>query len=186
MPMSLNHIPLDIQACYNVAQFVQNDHVLIKINTSIYGLPQAGKLSQDRLVKHLASHGYSQCTNTPCLFVHDTNGIAFTFVVDDFLIKYRDKTAADHFMTTLRELYEITTDFNNVQKNVGITLKHNKLERTIDMSMPGYVKKALLQFKQTTLRGADSPAIYVSPPYGEFQQGVHPNEPSTLLPPRKS
>ena len=181
MRISLKHIPLDIQARYNMAQFVHNDHVLMEINTSIYGLPQAGKLSQDRLVKHLASHGYRQCTNTPCLFVHDTNGIAFTLVVDDFLIKYNDKEAADHLMTTLRELYEITTDFSSVQKYVGITLKHNKLNRTIDMSMPGYVQKALLRFKRTTLRGADSPIIYVPPRYGKFQQEVHPDEPSTPL-----
>ena len=44
-----------------------------------YGLPQAGKLSQDLLVTYLASHRYRQCTNTPCLFVYDTtNGIAYT------------------------------------------------------------------------------------------------------------
>ena len=126
---------------------------------------------------------YRQCTNTPCLFVHETNGIAFTLAVDDFLIKYNDKAAADHLMTTLRQLYEITTDFGNVQKYVGITLKHNKLERTIDMSMSEYVQKALLQFKQTILRGADSPIIYVPPQYGKFQQEVQPDEPSTPLTP---
>ena len=183
MRISLKHIPPDVQARYSMAPFVHNGHVLMEINTSIYGLPQAGKLSQDRLVSHLASNGYRQCTNTPCLFVHDANGIAFTLVVDDFLIKYKDKAAADHLMTTLRGLYEITTDFSNVQKYVGITLKHNKLKRTIDMSMPGYVQKALSRFKRTSLRGADSPIIYVPPRYGKFQQEVLPDEPSTPLTP---
>ena len=88
MRISLKHIPHDIQPRYNMAQFVHNDYVLMEINTSIYGLPQAGWLSQERLVTHLASRGYRQCTNTPCLFLHDTNGIAFTLVVDNFLIKY--------------------------------------------------------------------------------------------------
>jgi hypothetical protein len=49
------------------------------------------------------------------------------------------------------------------------------------MSMPGYVQKALIRFKRTTLRGANSPIIYVPPRYGRFQQEVHPEEPSSPL-----
>ena len=142
-----------------MAQFVHNDHVLMEINKSIYGVPRAGKLLQDRLVKHLASHGYRQCTNTPCLLVHDSKVIAFTLVVDDNLIKYNDKAATDHLLKTLWKLYEITTDFNNVRKYVGITLKRNKLNHTINISMSRYVKKALIGFKLTTLRGAHSPFV---------------------------
>ena len=37
-----------------------------------YGLPQAGLLSQDHLVRHLATHGYTQCANPPCLFSKPT------------------------------------------------------------------------------------------------------------------
>ena len=37
--------------------------------------------------------------------VDDTNGIVFTLVVNDFLIKYKDKEAYDHLMTSLLELY---------------------------------------------------------------------------------
>ena len=83
----------------------------------------------------------SMCTNTPCLFVHDINDIAFTLVVDDFMIKYKDKRAADHLTTTLRKLYEITADSSNVQKYVGITLNHNELNRTRDMRMLEYIQK---------------------------------------------
>ena len=87
MRINLKHIPLDVQQRYNIVDMVHNDHILMEISKGIYGLPQAGKLSQDRLVSHLATHGYIQCVNTPCLFVHASNGVAFTLVVDDFLIK---------------------------------------------------------------------------------------------------
>ena len=56
MRISLKHIPSDIQARYNIASMVHNGYVLMEISKGIYGLPQAGKLAQDRLVKHLASH----------------------------------------------------------------------------------------------------------------------------------
>ena len=41
--------------------------------------------AQDRLVKHLATHNYIQCVNTPCLFINKENGVTFTLDVDDFL-----------------------------------------------------------------------------------------------------
>jgi len=186
MRINLKHIPADVQKQYNIADMVHNEHVIMEISRSIYGLPQAGKLSQDRLIMHLAKHGYTQCPNTPCLFVHATNGVAFTLVVDDFLIKFKERKAADHLLEALREMYTMTTDFGTTQKYVGITLTHNKVKHTIDMSIPGYVQKALQRFKRSHLRGADSPIIYVPPRYGQFQQEVHPDKPSSPLTPAET
>jgi hypothetical protein len=183
MRIPLKHIPLDIQERYNIAGMVHNGFVLMEISNSIYGLPQAGKLSQDRLVKHLATHEYIQCINTPCLFVHRTNGVAFTLVVDDFLIKFKQRSAVEHLLSALRELYTITTDFAATQKYVGITLHYNKEKRYIDMSIPGYVKKAIQRFQRTNLKGADSPIIYVPPNYSKHQQEAPMDEPSVPLTP---
>ena len=181
MRISLKHIPLDVQIRYNISSKVENEHVIMEITKGIYGLPQAGKLAQDRLVKHLAGHSYNQCTNTPCLFVHSTNGVAFTLVVDDFLIKYKEDSALEHLFTALRELYVITTDLSDTKKYVGITLHHNVKKNYIDMSIPGYVKRACQRFQRNNLRKADSPIIYVPPRYGKFQQEVHLEPISTPL-----
>jgi len=181
MRINLKHIPLDVQQKYNIADMVHNDHILMEISKGIYGLPQAGKLAQDRLISHLATHGYIQCVNTPCLFVHTSNGVAFTLVVDDFLIKYKDRSSAEHLLSALRELYVITTDFSDRQKYVGITLDYNKKKWYIDMSIPGYVEKAIQRFRRTNLKGADSPIIYVPPNYGKHQQEAPMVEPSVPL-----
>jgi hypothetical protein len=181
MRISLKHIPLDVQERYNIAGMVHNGYVLMEISKGIYGLPQAGKLAQDRLVAHLAKHGYTQCVNTPCLFIHQSNGVAFTLVVDDFLIKYSDRKDVEHLLTVLRELYTITTDFGTTQKYVGITLQHNRTKRHIDMSIPGYVQKAIQRFQRTNVKGADSPIIYVPPNYGKHQQEAPIEEPSVPL-----
>ena len=183
MRISLKHIPSDIQERYNIASMVHNGYVLMEISKGIYGLPQAGKLAQDRLVKHLATHNYIQCVNTPCLFINKENGVTFTLVVDDFLIKYKQRSAVDHLFSVLRELYEITTDFSPTLKYVGITLRHNRKKRYIDMSIPGYVKKAMQRFQRLGLKGADSPIIYVPPNYSKHQQEAPLDEPSTPLTP---
>ena len=181
MRISLKHIPIDIQVKYNLKVFEHNGYVLMEIRKGIYGLKQAGKLAQDRLIMHLAKHGYSQCISTPCLFRHETNGVAFTLVVDDFLIKYSNKDAADHLLAALRELYILKDDFASTQKYVGITLSHNTARKTIHMSMPGYVQKALVRFKRLNIKGANSPILYVPPKYGRYPQEVYPDNESKPL-----
>jgi hypothetical protein len=82
----------------------------------MYGLPQAGRLSQLRLISHLAAHGYHQCPNTPCLFQHDTLDVTFSLVVDDFGIRYGSQSDADHLIATLR-----ANDYNLTIKPTGDT-----------------------------------------------------------------
>ena len=166
MRIALDHIPADVQEKYDLAQFAHNGAVYMKIAKSIYGLPQAGRQAQDRLVKHLKADGYLQCKNTPSLFRHNTRDIAFTLVVDDFGIKYTKEEDLEHFLATLRKLYEITEDRALTQKYVGITIYHDRAAHTIQLSMPGYVAMALVRFNMETATGANSPAIYVPPEYG--------------------
>jgi len=147
----------------------------MRIDKSIYGLKQAGILSQDRLIAQLAKHGYTQCHFTPCLFIHASNGTAFTLVVDDFLVKYKDAAAGQHLITCLQELYQITVDQAPVQKYVGITIDYRKDKRYIDLSMPGYVQKALVRFGKTAVRGVNSPMTYVPPNYGAKSQTLKPD-----------
>ena len=91
----------------------------------MYGLPQAGFLAQLQLVTHLRLHGYHQ-TATPCLFRLIFNGIAFTLVVDDFLVKYPDKSSADHLHRTLSMLYEMKVDWS-ASKYIGFTIYRGSL-----------------------------------------------------------
>ena len=70
----------------------------------MYGVPQAGLLAQQRLLQHLAMHGYHQ-TDTSCLFRHKSNGTVFSLVIDDFGVKYTDKKGIDHLIHTLNMLY---------------------------------------------------------------------------------
>ena len=126
-----------------------------------------------------------QCPNTPCLFKHKTNSVAFTLVVDDFFIKYKDIKHAEHLIKSLSELYTITTLMGNTQKYIGITMLYNRKAKYIHWCMPGYVHKALKRFRRLNLRGADSPCIYTPPQYGKHTHDVLPDPPSELLTPEQ-
>ena len=58
------------------------------------GPKQSGKIAHDDLVEHLAKMGYKK-GKTDGLFVHETNDIAFTLVVDDFAVKHANKEDAE-------------------------------------------------------------------------------------------
>lgn len=84
---------------HRLTSYVHDDAILFKVNKGTYGLPQAGLLAQQRLIAHLATHGYHE-TSTPCLFRRTSNGTAFTLVVYDFSIKYSSQAGADHLIRT--------------------------------------------------------------------------------------
>ena len=75
MRIPLKFIPLDVQAKYNLKAIQSHDAVVMRIDKSIYGLKQAG--------------------------IHATNGTAFTLVVDDFLVEYKDAATGQHLIACL-------------------------------------------------------------------------------------
>jgi hypothetical protein len=128
----------------------------------MYSLPQAGKIANNALVPYLASHGYHQCTHTPGLFKHSTRPIIFSLVVNDFGVQYVGCKNAQHLADIIAAKYKMTTDWTG-NLNVGITLKWGYLKQTVDLSMPGYVAKAL----QPPNRPQNSPSEWTEPTYGQ-------------------
>jgi hypothetical protein len=72
--ISLKHLSPDAILDLGLAEFIHNGSVLFEIGKCMYGLPHAGLLSQQRLVAHLAAHGYHQVPYVPCLFRHTEYG----------------------------------------------------------------------------------------------------------------
>ena len=62
--------------------------VLAEITKGMYGLPQAGCIAYDKIIKHLATGGYIPAGKTPGLFKHITRSVHFCLVVDSFGVKY--------------------------------------------------------------------------------------------------
>ena len=156
--------PEQIISANNLQPFLHNQHILFQVNKGMYGLPQAGLLAQKRLIRHLALHGYHQ-TDATCLFRHQSNGTDFSLVVDDFGVKYSTMEGVNHLITTLQLLYVITIDWTG-GKYLGFTIAFNHDRRYVDLSMPGYIAKALQRFAPHLSVGAASPATYVPPAYG--------------------
>jgi hypothetical protein len=79
-------------------------YLFFNIDKTMYGLKEAGKMYQGRLLFHLASHGFHQ-TPTPCLFRQVSHDIVFALVMDDFGVKYHHRKDFDCLVSTLTLLY---------------------------------------------------------------------------------
>ena len=72
--------------------------------------------------------------------------IAFALVVDDFGVKYVRKKHVDHLVNALKKNYKISEDWTGIIY-CGITLDWDYIQWTLDISMPGYIKKQLQKYK---------------------------------------
>ena len=152
---------------YNLTPLFHNGYVYVEIRRGMYGLPQAGRLANDQLIAFLQPHGYAPCPLTPGLWKHATRDIVFSLVVDDFGIRYNDRADADHLIATLKASYEVSLDWTGT-RYCGLTLKWDYTNRTCDMSMPGYIERALQRFQHDTSmhKPEHSPHPWQRPTYG--------------------
>eukprot|EP00957_Ditylum_brightwellii_P051328 3892415-Ditylum_brightwellii.AAC.1 len=44
---------------YNLDEIAQDENIYLEIRKGMYRLPQAGKIANDQLIKHLSKFGYS-------------------------------------------------------------------------------------------------------------------------------
>ena len=90
------------------------------------------------------------------------NGVAFTLVADDNLIKYEDRASIMHLLTSLQERYPLKFDWSPCQY-LGIDIAFDKRKRAVKLSIPGYITKMPHRFDPDGLGLAASPCINVSP-----------------------
>jgi hypothetical protein len=86
--MKLELIPQDVINEYKLHEQVDpNGNVYWEVRQGMYGLPQAGIISQELLVEQHRTAGYIQSRITPGYWTHDWHPISFTLVVDNFVMK---------------------------------------------------------------------------------------------------
>jgi hypothetical protein len=166
MRLAITTLPDKIIQQYKLLDLVHDGYVYVEIHRGMYGLPQAGIIANQLLVKRLTPFGYYPVTHTPGLWRHKYRPILFSLVVDDFGVKYVGKEHANHLINTLKSFYDLTVDWE-ATKYCGITLDWDYDNRTVDLSMPKYVADALHHFQHSTPKhGVHAPSKWSPPQYG--------------------
>lgn len=161
-----NIIPETIYRKYSLQNIEKNNKIYIQINKGMYGLPQAGKLAHQQLITNLHTHGYFPCQFTPGLWRHRWRPVSFTLVVDNFAIKYVGQNHAQHLIDALKSHYSsVAVDWSG-DVYCGMSLDWNYQEKYVDISMPGYIHRALNKFQHSKpVKPQHSPYQYIIPNY---------------------
>ena len=75
MRLPLSEIPPVVIEQYDLARMAHNGWVYVRIVKGMPGLKQAGRIANDRLVKHLARFDFAPVRHTPSLWKHSTRPI---------------------------------------------------------------------------------------------------------------
>jgi hypothetical protein len=177
-------IPQTIMDNYNLWPLVHNGFVLCSISKGMYGLPQAGRIAYEGLVDHLEPFGYHPAPHTPGLWLHKTLPTVFTLVVDDFLIKYMEIEHANHLVDALKTKYTISEDWQ-ASLYIGLTINWDYEGDTVDISMPGYVEKALKRFQHPMPDEPEDAPSPEAPKYGSKVQFASPPDTTKPLDPAR-
>jgi hypothetical protein len=146
MVINLSSLPQETIDKYNLIELSHDRKVYIEIQKGIYGLPQAGILANELLQRNLAKDGYRPTQHTHGLWKHDTHLLLFSLLVDDFGVKYVGREHAEHLMECIKKNNNIYSDWKG-SAYCGLTLEWDYKNRTVDLSMSGYIKAALHKYK---------------------------------------
>eukprot|EP00804_Cyclotella_cryptica_P025734 CCRYP_002928-RB/>CCRYP_002928-RB protein AED:0.35 eAED:0.38 QI:0/0/0/1/0/0/3/0/391 len=147
----------------------------------MYGLPQGGIIAQQLLEKQLTVKGYQQSSITPGFWKHDWRPISFTLCVDNFGVKYVGMKHAHHLLQTLNEHYETSQDWKG-ECYLGLTITWDYTLRQVQLSMPGYCKKAGHRFHHPDpIKTQHQRYPHTACTYGAKQQFVDTEDNSALL-----
>ena len=89
MRLKISDMPNNIIEQYKLNETVTpNGYVNVKIQEGMYGLPQAGIISQQLMEKRLNAKGYYQSKITPGFSTHKWRPISFSLYEYEFEVKY--------------------------------------------------------------------------------------------------
>ena len=101
--------------------------------------------------------------------------------MDDFGIKYERDEDAQHLIDSLTPHYKITINQDGT-RFIGLTFSWDYTKREVDVSMPGYVDKALIRFNhQRPSKPQHQPHPHLPIVYGAKQQTSQPEDTSPKL-----
>jgi hypothetical protein len=107
---------------------------------------------------------------TPGLWKHLYSHLMFTLVVDDFGIRYINKQDVDDLIAIINKEYKCSQDWTG-NRYIGLTINWNYEKHYVDLSMPGYITRALQRFVHPTPKRPEHALHdYAAPTYCSRQQ----------------
>jgi len=129
-------------------------NIYIKLRKALYGLIQSPAAWYQTMHKVLKSIGFHQSSFDKCLFINSTNGMLVGVHVDDFLVIAKNSGHIKEFHEALlRHFSNVSIDQSPCFSYIGLNIKINSTNQSIELSQIGYIDKILAKYK---IRGTAS------------------------------
>ena len=119
--------------------------VVLKLNKSIYGQRESGKLFFEHLSDGMNKLGFRSADSDPCLFVHETEKIMVLNYCDDQIWLCPNNDKIEKCVGKLKDLgYDLTLEDkgDNMFGFLGIEIQHH--DGMIEMTQKGLIDNCLL------------------------------------------
>ena len=123
------------------------EHLVCKLNKSIYGLKQSPRCWNTALDTHLTEMGFTQSNSDPCIYRSDEGGEIFYLgvYVDDIILAGRSEDQVKEVKAALSQKFEIK-DMGKLHHFLGISVVQNEQSKTVWIGQPAYTKNVLTKF----------------------------------------
>ena len=123
------------------------DHLVCKLNKSIYGLKQSPRCWNTALDIHLKDMGFTQSTSDPCIYRSDEGGEIFYHgvYVDDIILAGSSEDRVKEVKAALSQKFEIK-DMGKLHHFLGMSIVQNEENKTVWIGQPAYTKNVLKKF----------------------------------------
>jgi hypothetical protein len=139
---------------------VKRNVYCVKLNKSLYGLKQSGRMWYNRLSEFLLKMGYSNNNDCPCVFIKksETGFCIISVYVDDLNI-IGNTQAIDEARNHLKTEFEMK-DLGKTKFCLGLQLEH--LPSGILVHQAAYIQKILEKFNMDKSYPSKTPMVVLS------------------------
>lgn len=137
----------------------KEDHVW-KLNKTLYGLKQAGRVWYHKLRDSLLDIGFKTCTVDPCVFIRYTpnsGSLSIIFAhVDDLGLICNSIAEVNRIKGELSRFFQIS-DLGEIYHLLGIKIIRNRQKRTLSLSHAHYISSILEKYDYENLNPVSTP-----------------------------
>jgi hypothetical protein len=155
----------------------------VKIQKSLYGLKQSGRMWYNRLSEYLLWKGYTNSDDCPCIFIkRSQTGFCIILVYVDDLNIIGHKQDIDEACKHLKTEFELN-DLGKTKFYLGVQLEH--LSTRIFLHQSAYVQKVLEKFNMDKAYPSKTPLVVGSleietDPFRHPDEGGNPGTSSRI------
>ena len=132
------------------------DHLVCKLNKSIYGLKQSPRCWNAVLDDQLRKIGFHQSTSDPCIYTTEGETVIIAVYVDDIILVAGSEQRVIEVKEAITNQFQVK-DMGELKYILGVTVDQKTNPGGIWIGQPGYTERVLQKFNMEDAKPVSTP-----------------------------